>query len=39
MEMNLSYKEIAYLLGCYVIIADNEINQIELDVLENYMQL
>lgn len=39
MNVNLSYKEIAYLLGCYLVVADNEINQMEVDVLERYMPL
>lgn len=28
--MELNYKEIAYLIGCYVIIEDKEINSREL---------
>ena len=39
MNVNLSYREIAYLLGCYLVVADNEINQMEVDVLERYMPL
>lgn len=33
------YKNIAYLLGCYTIIADKEINEFELCVLDDYMQI
>lgn len=29
-------KKIAYLLGCYMVIVDKEINQMEVDVLDNY---
>lgn len=33
------YKQIGYLLGCYMVIADKEINQMEVEVLDSYMQL
>lgn len=33
------YKEITYLLGCYMVIVDKEINQMEVDVLDNYLPL
>lgn len=39
MNTNLSYKEYAYLLGCYIVIADKEINEFEVAVLDEYMQL
>lgn len=32
-------KKIAYLLGCYMVIVDKEINQMEVDVLDNYLPL
>ena len=35
----IEYKKIAYLLGCYMVIVDKEINQMEVDVLDNYMPL
>lgn len=31
------YKRLAYLLGCYIVVADKEINALELDVLDNYV--
>ena len=31
------YQTIAYLLGCYMVIADKEINALEVEVLENYL--
>lgn len=31
------YKRLAYLLGCYMVVADKEINTLELDVLDNYL--
>lgn len=37
--VNYSYKEIAYLLGCYVVIADKEINEMEICVLDHYIHL
>ena len=37
--MNLNYKEIAYLLGCYAIIEDKEINSWELSVLNDFLHL
>ena len=37
--MELNYKEIAYLLGCYVIIEDKEINSRELSVLNDFLPL
>ena len=37
--MELNYKKIAYLLGCYVIIEDKEINSRELTVLNNFLPL
>ena len=37
--MELSHKEIAYLLGCYVIIEDKEINSRELSVLNDFLPL
>lgn len=37
--MNYTHKELTYLLGCYVIIADNEINQKEVDAIDEYMPL
>lgn len=33
------YKKIAYLLGCYMVIVDKEIYQMEVDVLDNYLPL
>ena len=33
------YKEIAYLLGCYMVIADKEINAFEVNVLDQYLTL
>lgn len=36
---NIEYKKIAYLLGCYMVIVDKEINQMEVDVLDNYLPL
>lgn len=35
----IDYKKIAYLLGCYMVIVDKEINQMEVAVLENYLPL
>lgn len=35
----IEYKKIAYLLGCYIVIVDKEINQMEVDVLDNYLPL
>lgn len=32
-----AYKRFAYLLGCYMTVADNEINSLEVDVLESYL--
>lgn len=37
--MNFTYKEIAYLLGCYIVIADNEINEFEVDIIDKYLHL
>lgn len=37
--MELNYKEIAYLIGCYVIIEDKEINSRELSVLNDFLPL
>ncbi len=31
-----SYKNIAYLLGCYMVVADREINDLEVKILDNY---
>lgn len=39
MTLNLSHKEYAYLLGCYTVVADKEINELEVSVLDHYMQL
>ena len=39
MLTNYSYKQLAYLLGCYVVTADNEINEHELNVLDSYLDL
>jgi len=39
MTLNLSHKEYAYLLGCYTVVADKEINELEVSVLDQYMQL
>ena len=36
--MNFTYKEIAYLLGCYIVIADNEINEFEVDIIDEYLE-
>lgn len=33
------YKEFAYLLGCYMVIADKEINALEVNVLDHYLTL
>lgn len=38
MELH-NYRDIAYLLGCYMIIADKEINSLELGILDDYLQL
>lgn len=35
----IDYKKIEYLLGCYMVIVDKEINQMEVDVLDNYLPL
>lgn len=35
----IEYKKIAYLLGCYMVIVDKEINQMEVDFLDNYLPL
>lgn len=35
----LDYNKKAYLLGCYMVIVDKEINQMEVDVLDNYLPL
>lgn len=35
----IDYNKIAYLLGCYMVIVDKEINQMEVDVLDNYLPL
>ena len=35
----IDYKKIVYLLGCYMVIVDKEINQMEVDVLDNYLPL
>lgn len=32
-----TYQNLAYLLGCYMVIADKEINSLELAVLDNYL--
>lgn len=37
--MELNYKEIAYLLACYAIIEDKEINSRELSVLNDFLPL
>ena len=37
--MELNYKEIAYLLACYAIVEDKEINSHELAVLNNFLPL
>lgn len=37
--MNLDYKETAYLLGCYTVIEDGEINSRELSVLNEFFPL
>lgn len=37
--MELNYKEIAYLLACYTIIEDKEINSRELSVLNDFLPL
>ena len=37
--MELNYKEIAYLLGCYEIVEDKEINSRELSVLNDFLPL
>ncbi len=37
--VNYSYKEIAYFLGCYFVIADKEINEMEICVLDHYIHL
>lgn len=37
--MELNNREIAYLLGCYVIVEDKEINSHELAVLNNFLPL
>ena len=37
--MNFTCKEIAYLLGCYIVIADNEINEFEVDIIDEYLPL
>ena len=37
--MELNYKEIAYLIGCYAIIEDKEINSRELTVLNDFLPL
>lgn len=34
--MEFNYKEIAYLIGCYAIIEDKEINSRELSVLNDF---
>ena len=34
-----SYKEITYLLCCYIIIADKEINQMEVEILDQHFPL
>lgn len=39
MLTNYSYKQLAYLLGCYVVTADKEINEHELNVLDSYLDL
>lgn len=31
------YQKLAYLLGCYMVVADNEINEFEVEVLERYL--
>lgn len=36
MILSLSYKEIAYLLGCHLVVADREINEHEVKVLDQY---
>lgn len=37
--MNFTYKEIAYLLGCYIATADNELNEFEVNILDEYQPL
>lgn len=37
--MEFNYKEIAYLIGCYAIIEDKEINSRELSVLNDFLPL
>ena len=32
-----NYQRLAYLLGCYMVVADNEINSLEVEVLESYL--
>ena len=37
--MNFTYKEVAYLLGCYIVIADSELNKFEVDIIDEYLPL
>lgn len=39
MITNFTYKELAYLLGCYIVIADKDINALEVNVLDRYLAL
>ena len=39
MGTNYTYKEVAYLLGCYIATADNELNEFEVDILDGYLPL
>lgn len=37
--MQVKYKEIAYLVACYMVVADKEINAFEVNVLDQYLNL
>lgn len=39
MDNRYSFKEITYLLGCYIVVADNEINEFEVKVLDDYFPM
>ena len=39
MILRHTYREIAYLLGCYLVVADREINEHEVKVLDRYLAM
>lgn len=39
MSIYYSYKEVAYLLGCYIAVADKELNEFEVNILDEYLPI